>query len=163
MLPVRKRDENRIWLLLPFTHGSSGIGLVRVTDKAGGVEESQFPGDSGKEISPTSFQPPTLAGACRYRLMRITSVSVPRRRAFRSKTVPYLPPSTSSSRGWGDERLTRSSLLIVGRASVPVIFKGGIPTKHSVSGLKRGTLVLGPSREYGLVFRHAENASLRAQ
>jgi hypothetical protein len=34
VLPVRKRDENRIWLLLPFAQGSSGIGMIRVTDRA---------------------------------------------------------------------------------------------------------------------------------
>ena len=28
-LPVRRRDENRIWVLLPFSHGSNGIGMVR--------------------------------------------------------------------------------------------------------------------------------------
>ncbi|MCL5124751.1 MAG: hypothetical protein M1511_09700 [Deltaproteobacteria bacterium] len=28
-IPIRKRDDNRIWLLLPFSHGSVGIGMVR--------------------------------------------------------------------------------------------------------------------------------------
>jgi hypothetical protein len=27
---VRKRDENRIWMLLPFSGGASGIGMVRI-------------------------------------------------------------------------------------------------------------------------------------
>ena len=31
-LPVRKRDQDRIWILLPFTGGATGIGLVRVPD-----------------------------------------------------------------------------------------------------------------------------------
>jgi hypothetical protein len=31
-LPVRKRDKDRIWLLLPFTGGSAGIGMVRVPE-----------------------------------------------------------------------------------------------------------------------------------
>ena len=44
VLPIRKRDENRIWLLLPFTHGSTGIGMVRVTDNAFGVDESRSRG-----------------------------------------------------------------------------------------------------------------------
>jgi len=30
-LPVRKRDQDRIWVLLPFTGGASGIGMVRVS------------------------------------------------------------------------------------------------------------------------------------
>jgi len=29
LIPVRKRDENRIWLLLPFSGGSIGIGMIR--------------------------------------------------------------------------------------------------------------------------------------
>ncbi len=29
--PVKKRDENRIWLLLPFSGGAVGIGLARIT------------------------------------------------------------------------------------------------------------------------------------
>ncbi|MGC8659461.1 MAG: hypothetical protein ACP5U1_10350 [Desulfomonilaceae bacterium] len=29
IIPIRKRDDNRIWLLLPFSHGSVGIGMVR--------------------------------------------------------------------------------------------------------------------------------------
>lgn len=33
LLPVRKRDEDRIWLLLPFTGGANGIGMVRVQDQ----------------------------------------------------------------------------------------------------------------------------------
>ncbi len=32
-LPVRKRDRDRIWVLLPFTGGATGIGLVRVADE----------------------------------------------------------------------------------------------------------------------------------
>ncbi len=33
LLPIRKRDDNRIWILLPFTNGSVGIGMVRVTEE----------------------------------------------------------------------------------------------------------------------------------
>lgn len=29
IIPVKKRDENRIWLLLPFTGGSAGVGMKR--------------------------------------------------------------------------------------------------------------------------------------
>jgi hypothetical protein len=32
ILPVRKRDQDRIWVLLPFTGGASGIGMVRVSE-----------------------------------------------------------------------------------------------------------------------------------
>ncbi len=32
ILPVRKRDQDRIWLLLPFTGGASGIGMKRVSE-----------------------------------------------------------------------------------------------------------------------------------
>ncbi len=33
LIPVRKRDDNRIWLLLPYSGGANGIGMVRVTEK----------------------------------------------------------------------------------------------------------------------------------
>jgi len=29
LIPIRKRDNNKIWLLLPFSHGSIGVGMVR--------------------------------------------------------------------------------------------------------------------------------------
>jgi len=32
ILPVRKRDQDRIWLLLPFTGGATGIGMKRVPE-----------------------------------------------------------------------------------------------------------------------------------
>ncbi len=32
LIPVRKRDNNRIWLLLPYSGGANGIGMVRVTE-----------------------------------------------------------------------------------------------------------------------------------
>ncbi len=44
LLPVRKRDENRIWVLLPFAHGANGIGLVRVTEEAAAKEDSRLNG-----------------------------------------------------------------------------------------------------------------------
>ncbi len=33
VLPIRKRDNDRIWVLLPFSGGSAGIGMVRVKDE----------------------------------------------------------------------------------------------------------------------------------
>ncbi len=33
VLPIRKRDKDRIWVLLPFTGGATGIGMVRVSDE----------------------------------------------------------------------------------------------------------------------------------
>lgn len=33
ILPVRKRDNDRIWLLLPFSGGSVGIGMIRVAEE----------------------------------------------------------------------------------------------------------------------------------
>lgn len=41
VLPVRKRDENRIWLLLPFAQGSTGIGMIRVTDRVSSATDPQ--------------------------------------------------------------------------------------------------------------------------
>jgi hypothetical protein len=32
LLPIKKRDKDRIWLLLPFSGGATGIGMVRVPD-----------------------------------------------------------------------------------------------------------------------------------
>ncbi len=32
LLPVKKRDKDRIWLLLPFAGGAAGIGMVRVPE-----------------------------------------------------------------------------------------------------------------------------------
>ncbi len=32
IVPIRKRDQNRIWLLLPFSGGASGIGMIRVSE-----------------------------------------------------------------------------------------------------------------------------------
>lgn len=39
LIPVRKRDENRIWVLLPFAYGANGIGMVRVTDDSPAAED----------------------------------------------------------------------------------------------------------------------------
>ena len=34
LIPVRKRDDNRIWLLLPYSGGANGIWMVRVAQEA---------------------------------------------------------------------------------------------------------------------------------
>jgi hypothetical protein len=33
VVPLRKRDHDRIWLLLPFSGGAIGVGMVRVPDE----------------------------------------------------------------------------------------------------------------------------------
>ncbi len=33
LLPVRKRDKDRIWVLLPFSEGAVGIGMVRLSEE----------------------------------------------------------------------------------------------------------------------------------
>ncbi|MCX5862776.1 MAG: hypothetical protein NTW27_11745 [Deltaproteobacteria bacterium] len=40
VLPVRKRDDNRIWLLLPFSRGAVGIGMVRVSEGEASCSEN---------------------------------------------------------------------------------------------------------------------------
>lgn len=42
ILPIRKRDQDHIWVLLPFTGGASGIGMVRVPEE--NVSASGNPG-----------------------------------------------------------------------------------------------------------------------
>jgi len=37
-IPVMKRDQDRIWLLLPFAGGATGIGMVRVAEDAMAAE-----------------------------------------------------------------------------------------------------------------------------
>jgi hypothetical protein len=32
LLPIKRRDKDRIWVMLPFAAGSTGIGMVRVPD-----------------------------------------------------------------------------------------------------------------------------------
>jgi hypothetical protein len=48
-LPIRKRDQDRIWVLLPFTGGASGIGMIRV-----GEEEMLA---AEKRLAPTAKTP----------------------------------------------------------------------------------------------------------
>lgn len=33
LLPVKKRDQDRIWVMLPFAGGASGIGMERVSEE----------------------------------------------------------------------------------------------------------------------------------
>jgi hypothetical protein len=48
VLPVRKRDDNRIWLLLPFSGGAVGIGMVRASDGEASCSESKPNTNSAK-------------------------------------------------------------------------------------------------------------------
>jgi hypothetical protein len=41
VLPIRKRDGDRIWVLLPFSGGSAGIGMVRVKDEEFKAEKTE--------------------------------------------------------------------------------------------------------------------------
>jgi len=40
ILPIRKRDQDHIWLLLPFTGGASGIGMVRVSEESSSLRDT---------------------------------------------------------------------------------------------------------------------------
>lgn len=33
IFPVRKRDQDRIWVILPFSGGATGIGMARISDE----------------------------------------------------------------------------------------------------------------------------------
>ncbi len=48
LLPVKKRDKDRIWLLLPFAGGAAGIGMVRVPDGEMAVTGTQIVKDPKK-------------------------------------------------------------------------------------------------------------------
>ncbi len=55
LIPVRKRDDNRIWLLLPFAGGASGIGMERVTDTGLAAQASRArndPNSAGRSRGP---------------------------------------------------------------------------------------------------------------
>ncbi len=49
ILPVRKRDKDRIWLLLPFASGSIGIGMLRIPDEDPSVLEKKIRSDTRRE------------------------------------------------------------------------------------------------------------------
>jgi hypothetical protein len=46
-IPVKTRDENRIWLLLPFASGATGIGMARVPE-----EQMQRADTRGRQKTP---------------------------------------------------------------------------------------------------------------
>lgn len=49
ILPVRKRDKDRIWLLLPFASGSIGIGMLRIPDEDLSILEKKIRSDTRRE------------------------------------------------------------------------------------------------------------------
>jgi hypothetical protein len=55
LLPVKKRDKDRIWLLLPFAGGAAGIGMVRVPEGEMALTEAQIVKDP-KKRSKTSYR-----------------------------------------------------------------------------------------------------------
>jgi hypothetical protein len=84
VLPVKKRDKDRIWVMLPFAGGATGIGMVRVPDE---------------ELSSTD--PKTeKAPEKRRRSYDRTRASVPRTRTDTGVSVPDASPlvTPSSSR-----------------------------------------------------------------
>jgi hypothetical protein len=56
LLPIKKRDKDRIWLLLPFAGGAAGIGMVRVPDGEVPLIGTQIVKDP-KKRSRNSYQP----------------------------------------------------------------------------------------------------------
>ena len=50
LLPVKMRDKNRIWLLLPFAGGAAGIGMVRVPEGEIAVMGTQIVKDPKKRF-----------------------------------------------------------------------------------------------------------------
>ncbi len=63
-IPVKKRDENRIWLLLPFASGATGIGMVKVPE-----EQMRRPDTRGRRK--------TAPKATRIRQFRAPSIDDP--------------------------------------------------------------------------------------
>ncbi|MBI5249613.1 MAG: hypothetical protein HY912_08970 [Desulfomonile tiedjei] len=49
LLPVKKRDKDRIWIMLPFASGSTGIGMVRVQDDETSYSEHSIERSSAKQ------------------------------------------------------------------------------------------------------------------
>lgn len=58
VVPVRKRDENRMWLLMPFSGGAIGIGLVRTPGEDIPFEELQK--KAPKRAEPRRSPPPRV-------------------------------------------------------------------------------------------------------
>lgn len=57
ILPVRKRDKDRIWLLLPFASGSIGIGMLRIPDEDLSILEKKIRPDMRRERTRSSSEP----------------------------------------------------------------------------------------------------------
>jgi hypothetical protein len=59
LIPVRKRDDNRIWLLLPYSGGANGIGMVKVTEDEQGVAAKKSKprrrSASGVDLDPSQY------------------------------------------------------------------------------------------------------------
>jgi hypothetical protein len=53
VLPVRKRQDGKIWLLLPFSAGATGIGLERVSEKEVALLEKKAEEEARKPFVPT--------------------------------------------------------------------------------------------------------------
>jgi len=56
LLPLRKRDNDRIWILLPFTGGSAGIGMVRVSEESMRSQKGVAEARPGKHLKSSEQQ-----------------------------------------------------------------------------------------------------------
>jgi len=54
IFPVRKRDQDRIWVILPFSGGATGIGMVRISDEEFEKVAESFTGKQKKRRERTS-------------------------------------------------------------------------------------------------------------
>jgi hypothetical protein len=61
LIPVRKRNEDFVWLILPFAGGANGIGMVRVSSDD--YEDEDKKTDSSRPRSKRSSQTGTGGGA----------------------------------------------------------------------------------------------------
>jgi hypothetical protein len=62
VLSVRKRGKNKIWVLLPFTQGATGIGMVRATEEE--LKAAEQGADQRKPVK--SDPPPARRGEPKY-------------------------------------------------------------------------------------------------
>ena len=56
VVPIRKRDDNRMWMLIPFSGGAIGIGLERTNREDIPLEAASQ--KTKKRIPPERFSPP---------------------------------------------------------------------------------------------------------
>ncbi len=64
LIPVRKRGEDFVWLILPFAGGANGIGMVRVSDEEYAEAERKSAHKAVKEVrSAKSVQRGQRSGA----------------------------------------------------------------------------------------------------